>query len=212
MKTKKLIKLLILIPCLLVIIVTAAFFIAEEIMCRRISAALHREYGDNYAILRLHMGGVPAEKPSLWRMLNLAYEYRYSGNYEPEGSGNLTGKKNYLLLMLSDNTTVKDANWSFIDFDLDMSDSTAPWDVLDNLPENEADYYRYNPENRIRRRGLWFAGDSFNNPDTHFYYRQVAPDKDHLIQQYQSLEESGDLGVVREYKKWSQSACDIQHS
>ena len=142
------------------------YLTAEQIVIGRIRADLKRAHGDDYAILRMNMGGRPAESPSLARMLMLAHEYRYSDLYLPQGSGGFTGKKNYLVILVSDNTSVQSYDWSVRLFRLD--EETSPTRI-DDIREQNREIYSYEAPTRKRRNGLWFKGEAFNNPKASFY-------------------------------------------
>ena len=148
------------------VIIGASYFIAEQSMFARIRRHLDRIYGNEYAILRINIGGIPVDAPSLLAMLRLAYVYRFSDDYRPQGTGGFTGKKNYLVIMISDNDSVCSYNWSFLRFQLE--EHVPPARIID-MPEGDTNHYIYNPEGRVRRRGLLLSGNNFNNPKACFY-------------------------------------------
>jgi hypothetical protein len=159
--------------------VLVCYFCIEQAMLFKISKELKRTYGDNYAVLSLHMGGKSFAKPALWRMLRLVYEYRVSDKYLPQGSGRFTGKKYYLTMLLTDNEVIKVAHWSFRGFQLKIAeDRGAPWDYIKYLPAETVDLYRFNEENRTKRQGLWYKTEAFNHPELSFYYRSMSKDLD----------------------------------
>jgi len=165
-------------PVGLAILLIATYIGVEQAILARIRYDLKRMHDDDYAIIRLHMGGEPMAMPSLLRMLKLFLAYEYSGDYEPQGSGGFTGKKNYLLMMVSNNKVVYNYKWSFRLFRLDRDDP-APWDIIANLPEGTRTLYAFSTSERFRRRGLWFCGEHFNNPSTTFYYRTIEKQTEH---------------------------------
>ena len=149
-----------------------AYIAVEQVMMFNIRKSLEQQYGENYAILRLHMGGRSAEKPSLFRMLMLVYEYNFTGRYQPEGSGGFTGKKCYLTLLVSNNKIIQSCGWSFRMFKLDFDAATNPWDIIDNLSEDDAVLYGFTERSREKRSGLWFSKDNLNSQKVFFYYRE----------------------------------------
>jgi len=159
----------------LVAVVLAVYVVAEQAMLRRIRSELNNIHPNGYAILGLRTGGEVAEIPNLWRMLSLAYTYRYSGRYLPEGSGGFTGKKNYLLMMVSDNQAIYLHTWSFRMFGLDP-DYSRPGrnDIIANLPDDSRWLYQFNAAKRFRRKGLWFCGSHVNHPDLKYYWRPMS--------------------------------------
>lgn len=179
MITKRCLKRLIVWPCGLGLAVLVCYFCVEQAMLFKMRKALRSAYGDNYAILSLHMGGEPFEKPVLWRMLRLAYEYRVSDEYLPQGSGGFTGKKFYLTMLLTDNEVVSDAHWSFRGFELEIDrGGVVPWDYIKYLWEETADLYRFTAENRVQRQGLWYKTEGLNHSEVHFYYRPISRNLD----------------------------------
>jgi hypothetical protein len=173
-KLRRVVYWLIGLPLLLLVI----YFSVEQAVLIKMRSDLKYVYGDDYAILRLHMGGETFAEPSLWRMLELVYDYNFTDGYEPQGSGHFTGKKYYLTLLVSDNKSIRSCNWSFRMFKLDFDTYEAAWDIIDNLPERTADLYRFTESSRVRRCGLWCCGENFNHCDTHFYYRAMSTDKE----------------------------------
>ena len=150
-----------------------AYIAVEQVMMFNIRKGLEQQYGDNYAILSLHMGGRAAEKPSLFRMLMLVYEYNFTDQFRPEGSGGFTGKKYYLTLLVSNNRIVQSCNWSFRMFKLDFDTATNAWDTIDNLSEKDAVLYGFTERSREKRLGLWFSSDKLNNEKFSYYYREL---------------------------------------
>ena len=143
-----------------------AYMSVEQLMLSRVRTQLKQRHGNDYAILALHMGGEPAEVPRLWHMLSLARQYRFSNEYKPQGSGGFTGKRNYLVILVTDKTSVRAYNWSFRQFSLDNHTSVTP---IEQIVEGKRELYEFNPDDRLKRRGCWFAGTRFNNPDIRFY-------------------------------------------
>ena len=164
----------------LIVIISIAFtallvsyITTEQLMLSQIRSDLKSVYGDDYTILALHMDGDSYKSPSLLKMLGTVYKYKFSNDYEPEGTGGITGKSNYLILLVSDNKTLRTFNWSFKLWKLDYENYTAcEWDIIDNLPLPTRKIYQFNSAHRIKRNGVWFVED-INNEDIRFYYREI---------------------------------------
>jgi len=159
---------------IVLIILVASYVLAAWIMNRKIRNDIREEHGDDYAIIALHMGGRPYAKPSLWRMLNVVYDYSHEEKYPPQGTGRYTGKQYYLTMLVSDNDCVRDCYWSFREFGMVFHDTIVPWDIIENLPEETAHLYSYTKESRVRHNGLWYSEEHLNHPNINFYYR-LAP-------------------------------------
>ncbi|GEM_PF-719735 len=156
-----------------IFLIGLVYFSAEQIISLKMSSDLKGKFGDNYTILKMQIGGKPVEKVSLWRMLKTVYDYNFTKEHEPQGSAGLTGKHNYLALLISDNSVIYSCNWSFSVFKLDFPDySIASWDIIENLPDGIAPLYRFDKKSRKKRGHLWFS-DNFNNGEVRYYYRET---------------------------------------
>ena len=168
---------------IVLVVLGVAYFGIEKAIVAKMRSNLDSIYGDNYAILALHMGGKNFSKPSLWQMLTLIHEYNFTDGYEPQGSGHFTGKQYYLTILISNNEVISDCNWSFRMFKLDfgyfdpyanVADVKIPWDIIDNLPDSTASFYRFKESGRVKRNGMWFVDEYFNSESISFYHRAVA--------------------------------------
>ena len=153
----------------LFIAVLCVYPVSRFAMMRRIRSELKARFGDDYAIVRIHSGGEPMMRPSLRRILWLAYHYKYSGEYEPMGTGRFTGKQNYLLFLVSDNEHLHTLHWSFREFRLNGDEALVWWDDIRNQRDSLHAYYGFDPDERIRIDGIW-CHPQLNSEKTTFYY------------------------------------------
>ena len=160
----------------LLILPFVIYLSAEQILLAKIRSDLHRHSGDDYAIIALHIGGENNRAPSLFKMLYWVYEYNFTEDYKPMGTGHFTGKHYYLTALFTDNQNIRDCHWSFRRFGLQFDDDLAPWDVIDHLPPDKASLYRFDAGTRKKRKGLWLVGENFNHQAIRFYYRGTLPD------------------------------------
>lgn len=157
-----------------VVLVYYVFLSAEQAMLARITETLESAYGDDYAIVALHMDGNEHDQPSLRSMLLTAFKYEFSPNYEPQGSGNITGKRNHLIFITTDNRHVYTWHWSFRAFTIERDSIHS--DEIANLNPDVARLYQFNPTQQVRRNGLWYIRDNLNHPDISFYSRELSPE------------------------------------
>ncbi len=148
------------------------YFSAEQLIYARIRSKLRSVYNDdNYAVLRLHIGGERHNNPRLWRMLYWVYRYNFTGDYEPMGSAGITGKQHYMTFLVSDNDIIRSAHWSFRQFRLVFDEYTFRSAIIDNVRNSIRHLYRYEKNERERRNGIWFCGEKFNHSEIRFYFR-----------------------------------------
>ena len=147
--------------------------IGEKIIVTKMATDLSKKYGNDYGILRLHMGGEPVVEPCGFTFVKLLYEYNFTDDYKPQGSGGFTGKSCYLLMLITDNTKITDCYWSFREFRLVFSVSDLPCDYIKNLTESTAQLYSYGETTRTKRLGMMFCDKKLNDPRLTVYYRPV---------------------------------------
>lgn len=148
------------------VLVVAGYVAAERVVLLRMSMFLRQRHGNAYALLRANVGGEAVQQPSLWRLLSVAWTYRFSDSYKPQGSGGFTGKANYVALLASDNVMVYSYNWSFRRFGLDDHTTPVP---IEQIRESDRRVYRYAPAHREQRWGCWLNSEHFNDPAIRFY-------------------------------------------
>jgi hypothetical protein len=160
-------------------VLAAVFYLgAEQAMISKIRGDIEASLGNDYAIIALHMEGEDFDHPSLWRMLRqaLIYEANFDGEYTPQGSGGITGKKHYLALNISDNEKIFFCEWSFRNWGLvfqDHENLITDCYIIENLPEADKKFYRYGEGVLRIRGGLIYSKSVFNHKKTRWYHRPV---------------------------------------
>jgi hypothetical protein len=127
---------------------------------------INDRHEDDYAVIRLNMGGQPAEIPNILKMLKTLHEYETSSEYYPQGSGGYTGKRNHLAILVSDNERVAHYAWTFKRFGLTQH---FPSDEIDKILKQDREHYRFDPDHVQSRWGVRYLTDNFNNDDARFY-------------------------------------------
>lgn len=162
-----LLRLLLLVPIAMLCCISVQITIISKI-----KKDIESHIGEKYAILALHSGGENYKSPSIWQLLKLVflYETNITGEYAPMGSSGLTGKKHYLAILITDNTQIYFAEWSFRKWGLVFAE-LRPWDIIKNLPEADQDLYSFKTSDLEQRHGLFYKGIALNDDDIRFYYR-----------------------------------------
>lgn len=165
----------ILLGLILLVSVTVLFCMCvQKAINNKIKKDIECHVGDKYAILALHSGGENYETPSIWQLIKLVflYETNITGEYTPAGSGRFTGKNHYIAILITDNTQIHFAEWSFRHWGLVFGE-LMPCDKIENLIEADQDLYRFKSSDLEQRRGLIYKDSTFNDEDIAFYWRQI---------------------------------------
>lgn len=151
------------------------YLVTEKLWISKIKDDIESSLGTNYAILALHVAGENSHRPNLFSMLKkaLIYEVNINGEYTPKGSGGYTGKRHHLAVLISDNEKIFMAEWSFRKVGLILGDSFAPWDFIENLPEDDKRLYTFDSADINNREGLNYKDTVLNDEEVSFYYRST---------------------------------------
>lgn len=172
MRTLKKKLLYIIIPLILLSLV---YISAERMLISKIKNDIESSFGNEYAVIALHVAGENSQKPSLWRMLKKAmiYELNINGEYTPTGSGGYTGKKHHLAILITNNQEITFGEWSFRNWSLILSDYSSSWDIIENLSESDQELYSYEREDINKRGGISYKDRVLNDNEISFYYRST---------------------------------------
>ena len=154
------------------------YLVAEKLLIGKIKNDIESSLGTNYAILALHVAGENSHRPILWKMLKKAiiYELNVNGEYSPKGTGRYTGKRHHLAILISNNEKIFMAEWSFRSLGLILGDFFAPWDFIENLPEDDKRMYTFDLADIKNREGLNYKDTVLNDDEkVSFYYRHTKP-------------------------------------
>lgn len=159
------------------IVLCLFYLVAEKLLIGKIKNDIESSLGNNYAILALHAGGENSHRPNLLKMLikAITYELNINGDYSPLGSGGYTGKNHHLAILISNNEKIFMAEWSFRRLSLILGDFFAPWDFIENLPEEDKNLYTFDLADINNREGLNYKDTVLNDEEVSFYYRPTKP-------------------------------------
>jgi hypothetical protein len=149
----------------------AAYIALEAAVTTSIRKDLERVFGNDYAVLLMHIGGEPVESIRLYKLLYVLYDYNFTDRYPGEGSGNFTGKKHYIIMLVSDNRMLRIPTWSFRKFSMDWRSRPGSDDMIENLFERDVPLYTYTDDTRVKRQGIWYKDEGMNHPALGVYGR-----------------------------------------